>query len=374
MSSENTLVIIGGGSAGLGVAKALLGNTKIDKIYLIEKDKLSTHTSNNSLRIIHGGFRYLQKVDLIRVMESLHDQEKLLKAYPSHIKKLQCIMPLKKFGIKSKYPMICAAILYNTISLLITGHTNGARVKKISSYENEIDIIKNKNEYALFWNDALLLSPLDFASALKDELKDNVNILEDNEVVDIKGEDGEYKITTKDKESSEEKIITSKYLINTTGPWLNKLDSKFRNEFKSYKWCKAFNVILNKKANFKEAVGVFGPDGRAFFIVPRDGFICVGTWYEPFEGLLEDIAPTKDELNKFISSFNQTDLNLKISLEDIKEADAGIMPMKGVGKTGPMLFGLEKIIVKDNYAQVLSTKYTTFLSQGKKVVKKLFCC
>ena len=127
--------------------------------------------------------------------------------------------------------------------------------------------------------------------------------------------------------------------------------------------------VLNERATFSEAIGVFGEDNRAFFIVPRDGYIAVGTWYVPFNGSLEDITPTNDELQAFANSFNKVNLNLKINKNNIREIEAGILPMKGIGSAGPTLYGLEKISVKDNYIKVLSTKYTTFLAQGRKVSK-----
>ena len=103
--------------------------------------------------------------------------------------------------------------------------------------------------------------------------------------------------------------------------------------------------------------------------MPRDGYIAVGTWYVPFNGSLEDITPTNDELQAFANSFNKVNLNLKINKNNIREIEAGILPMKGIGSAGPTLYGLEKISVKDNYIKVLSTKYTTFLAQGRKVSK-----
>ncbi len=365
------LIIIGGGSAGLGVAMS--AHKKCKKVLVIEKDKISSKTSASSLRIIHGGFRYLQKMDLIRVAESLHDQNILLNNYKEDIQKLSCVMPLNKFGLKSRYPMICASILYNMISLLITGKSNKAFVGKISDYKNDIDIIKEKNTYALFWNDALLKSPSHFAETLSNELKSyNVEILENTFLEDMTKENNEFVLTIKDKNNETTKI-SSTYLVNTTGPWLQKIKCNIKEDVNIYKWCKAFNIILNQKANFKEAVGVFGEDNRAFFIVPRDGFICIGTWYVPFNGSLEnDILPTENELKEFMESFNKTNLNLKISKDNIKTLEAGILPMKFVGKSGPVLYGLEKINVNQNYAKVLSTKYTTFLSQGKKVIGKLF--
>ena len=63
------IIVIGGGIYGVMLAyeASKLGK----KVLVLEKDSFGIHTSSNSLRIIHGGLRYLQTLDLKRFFESV---------------------------------------------------------------------------------------------------------------------------------------------------------------------------------------------------------------------------------------------------------------------------------------------------------------
>jgi hypothetical protein len=60
-------------------------------------------------------------------------------------------------------------------------------------------------------------------------------------------------------------------------------------------------------------------------------------------------------------------------MSDIKSIERGILPMRRNTNQGPLLYGSE-IIHRSScgrYIEVMSTKYTTFLSQGRRVCKLL---
>jgi glycerol-3-phosphate dehydrogenase len=60
-------IIIGGGI--YGVMLSLVAAQKGFKTLLLERDDFGGATSFNSLRIVHGGLRYLQKLDLRRFLK-----------------------------------------------------------------------------------------------------------------------------------------------------------------------------------------------------------------------------------------------------------------------------------------------------------------
>ncbi|MCB0337603.1 MAG: FAD-dependent oxidoreductase, partial [Bdellovibrionales bacterium] len=74
------VVIVGGGIAGLGIAQAAARRGLSPLV--LERNDFAAHTSNNSLRIIHGGFRYLQSFDIPRVLMSRRAQARIMRSYP----------------------------------------------------------------------------------------------------------------------------------------------------------------------------------------------------------------------------------------------------------------------------------------------------
>src|SRR5690606_21619254 len=118
------------GISGLGVAQGAV--RKGYKVCLLERHELATQTSASSLRIIHGGLRYLQSLDFERVRSSIRAQSAILEIYPSIVKPLKCLHPVDSFGLKSKSLCSVAAAAYNYLYKSETGHSNGARVRRLS--------------------------------------------------------------------------------------------------------------------------------------------------------------------------------------------------------------------------------------------------
>ena len=65
------LIIIGGGSSGLGIA--VDSASRGYKTLLIEKHDFSKGTSSRSTKLVHGGVRYLQNGDISLVIEALRE-------------------------------------------------------------------------------------------------------------------------------------------------------------------------------------------------------------------------------------------------------------------------------------------------------------
>ena len=94
------LIVVGGGIYG---ALLTLEATRCGlRPLLIERDQFGQATSNNTLRIIHGGLRYLQNFDLRRFKESLREQAWFFRNFPEYITPLGCLMPLYNRGLRRK--------------------------------------------------------------------------------------------------------------------------------------------------------------------------------------------------------------------------------------------------------------------------------
>ena len=75
---EYDLLVIGGGAYGLFAAwdAALRGLS----VVLLERGDFGHATSSNTLRVIHGGLRYLQHADLRRMRESIRERTTMMRS------------------------------------------------------------------------------------------------------------------------------------------------------------------------------------------------------------------------------------------------------------------------------------------------------
>ena len=90
-STRHDLLVIGGGILGACLAwdAALRGL----KVALVERGELGGATSANSLRIIHGGLRYLVRSDLRRMRESIRERSALLRIAPGLVQPFPVAIP-----------------------------------------------------------------------------------------------------------------------------------------------------------------------------------------------------------------------------------------------------------------------------------------
>src|SRR5690349_4130260 len=86
------LLVIGGGIYGatLALEAARRGLAAL----VVERGGFGGETTWNSLRIVHGGLRYLQSLDLPRFYESVRERRWFLQSFPDLVRPLPCLMPL----------------------------------------------------------------------------------------------------------------------------------------------------------------------------------------------------------------------------------------------------------------------------------------
>ncbi len=86
------LLVIGGGIHGAGIARDAAGRGL--SVVLCERGDLAGETSSASSKLIHGGLRYLERLDLRLVREALSEREVLLSIAPHLVQPLAFVLPV----------------------------------------------------------------------------------------------------------------------------------------------------------------------------------------------------------------------------------------------------------------------------------------
>ena len=371
---EFDLIVFGAGISGLGIALAAVRAGY--KVMLVEKNQaVCRETSDNTFRIMHGGFRYLQSLDLPRVLESLHDQKVLFDQYPEIVKSFDCLMPLRSFGLKSRWPLFFGSLFYNILTLLRVGHLGRSRVLSSEAAISRHPLISSEAvKYgALLWQDGRLFSNDLLAQKLLDQFRSlGGELLTEHQVLSIDKTESGYK--TKLVNQTREVVLNSKLAVNALGPWINSVQKFCGDLFKDLLWARSFNLVVNKNISTEAGLGVEGRSGRLFFIVPRfsefQGYhAAIGTFNSVWNGDLSQLTVTPLEIEHAISEFNQLGLALQIQSSDVLKVEVGILPIKKIDNSEPIFYGQEQVRSEAGYIEVLSTKYTTFNSQAERVLK-----
>jgi glycerol-3-phosphate dehydrogenase len=89
------IVVIGGGSTGLGCA--VDAASRGYKTLLLEHIDFAKGTSSRSTKLVHGGVRYLQQGDVSLVFEALQERGLMFKNAPQLVTNQSFIIPTYDF-------------------------------------------------------------------------------------------------------------------------------------------------------------------------------------------------------------------------------------------------------------------------------------
>lgn len=395
------ILIIGGGIYGACTAwdAAFRGLS----VALIDKGDFGHATSANSLKIIHSGFRYLQHVDIKRMRESIRESMILMKIAPHLIHPLPCVIPTFGHGINSKASLFFALMINDIIGfdrnrmkdpqkLIPRGKIvskkelnqliPGFKIKKITGGAIWYDgIVFNSERLTL----SFIRSAEKAGSTMANYVKAENFIQKDRRVTGI---------TAKDIFTGKKFDIRAKYVINTTGPWVNEILENSKEEFKTpqFQTALAFNLIIKRQITQKYAMGIFGRAGsekeiqnsykksQVLFLVPWRDCCLIGTKYLPFNGNIDDCKLPKEEIQIFLDEINSTYPGISIKLDEVSFFHTGILPADGINtKTGQVrLIKHYKIIDHlkldgiDGLISVVGVKLTTARGVAEKTIDLIF--
>ena len=86
------VLVVGGGIYGLTIACDAAQRGL--RVALVERDDFGGGASFNHLRTIHGGLRYLQRLDFTRSRESIRERRTLARIAPEAVRPLPFVLPL----------------------------------------------------------------------------------------------------------------------------------------------------------------------------------------------------------------------------------------------------------------------------------------
>lgn len=384
---EFDVLIVGGGIYG---AAALWDATLRGlKAALIEKGDFGSQTSSNSLKIIHGGLRYIQHLDYKRMRESIHERRILMFIAPHLVHPLKCLIPT--YGHLGKGPeALRIALLINDIVGLDRNkiadpqkHLPGGEVVSIDRCLEMAPGIRRENlTGGAVWHDCqvynserLLMGYLRAAvarGAVCSNYVEATGVIRDGDrIVGVEAVDGV---------SATPLEIRSKLVINTTGPWLNEtlnwIAAGVGHNRIRYSW--AMNLVT-RALSIECAVGVTGrrtarvngelieKGKKVYFIAPWRGYSLIGTIHEPYEGKPEDFKVPAEKIQQFVDEVNFALPENQIGPGDLRFVYSGLLPMDHPDeKSGEVvltkhykIYDHGKIDGTEGILSVLGVKYTT---------------
>lgn len=315
------VAVIGGGINGCGVAAdaALRGLSVI----LFEKDDLASKTSSSSSKLIHGGLRYLEYYDFSLVKKALDERQTLLTLGPHLVYSLPFVLPYQVRG-RPSWLLRMGLFFYDHLS-----RKNKLPKSKLihrsqqSSYFLPLDEQVNKG--FLFYDCATDDARLTIASALQAR-EQGATICTQTEVVQAEAIDHLWQLRVRTK-SGQETIIKAKAVINATGPWVERTNKQLQipNRHKM-SLVKGSHLVVPKLYGGNHAYLLQNDDQRIVFIIPYHGYTMIGTTDVQYNGSLDCISITSEEIDYLFKAVNRY-LACRLEKKDIINTWSGARPL-----------------------------------------------
>jgi len=365
---EWDICIIGGGATGLGAA--VDAASRGYKTILFEKYDYAKGTSSRSTKLVHGGVRYLEQLNIKLVLESLNERGLMLKNAPHLVKNQSFVIPNYEwwehpyYGIGMKaYDWMAGSLglgpseflsLEETLEAAPTLHVEGLR-GGIRYHDGQFD----DSRMAIH----LAMTAADLGATLLNYFPVERFIKSGDRIIGVR---------VKDEIAGTAYEVRAKSVINATGVFsdeLRRLDNPVAEDQVSPS--QGIHIVLDSHF-LPTDTAILIPrteDGRVLFAVPWHHKLVVGTTDTPMEQVSVEPKALDDEI-EFVLHHIQHYLSEKPTREDIRSVFCGLRPLvKGNTKTTSGLSRDHHITVSDSeLISITGGKWTTYRRMAEDVV------
>ena len=342
------LVVVGGGITGAGVA--LDAASRGYSVALVERTDYAAGTSSRSSKLVHGGLRYLQNFDLGLVREALLERSLMVRLAPHLVRPLPLLVP----AFEGKRPDRLTGVGLNMYDVMAAERRRpGRRRKKGEDGQEEWSPDRHRmisSEEALDLAPALAGRDPSGAYLFYDCQTDDARL-----VLTILGEAERFgavcangcEVTglveregraagavVRDADSGEEFELVAESVVNATGVWADRLrpDELYaEEEMPRIRPSRGTHLTVARDA-LPLVAGVIVPaqGGRSIFVLPWLGRTLIGTTDNDYEGSLDHIPPSGQDLGYLLEACNEF-FGTSLAAGDVTGAYAGVRPLISTG-------------------------------------------
>ncbi|MBN1269127.1 MAG: FAD-dependent oxidoreductase [Kiritimatiellae bacterium] len=389
------VAVIGGGIHGATLAWAAAARGL--RVALVEQRDFGHATSANSLKILHGGLRYLQHADLMRMWESIRARRRGLQLQPHLVRPATFLVPTYPWKLQSRMGM-AAALLFNDIMSWNRnrGVAQGRRLPRgrLLSRRDAKTILQGASgpapTGAAVWHDAIIENTerftLGFIMSAEERGARVANYTRATGLLMAGG--AVEGIRVRDEETGEEGEVRARMVVDTAGPWTGSvLPKDIRRP--DWAWTRGFSLIVRRRLFGDYGVGLEGrtthydPDAifqrgkqNVFFAPWREGTL-IGVVYKLYGGPPDACRLEPEEIETYLKEINAIYPPAKLTLADVTFAHLGVLPAPAgparKGNPDPCkhteIVDFSRTAGLRGLLAVRGVKYTTALTVADRVVE-----
>ena len=299
------VIVIGAGINGTGIARdaAMRGL----RVLLLDKGDISNGTTQWATRLIHGGLRYLEHYEFALVRESLRDREAILHVAPHLVKPLGFMVPIYDRSKRGPLLVRLGMTLYDVLSY-DKSMNNHRMFNRNQAREREPGLNPEGLKAAAFYYDAQVEYAERIAVENAISARDHgatVVTYANVERLLVEGGDVRGVEFSEVLGGGERYTVRAPVTVNVAGPWVDEVLAELQlpgtgeNSGRFMGGTKGSHLVVDRFPGAPKGEALYveaRKDGRPYFIVPWNGRYLIGTMDLRYDGDLDYVSATEDDI------------------------------------------------------------------------------
>jgi glycerol-3-phosphate dehydrogenase len=388
------VVVIGGGITGAGVA--LDAASRGYSVALLERGDYAVGTSSRSSKMVHGGLRYLQNLDLGLVREALLERQLLVQLAPHLVYPSPFVVP--SFPEEPRDRRLGMGL--NMYDVMATTRVGRSRREMRSAKQADEDYYWSPDRHRTIDREELLelvpslerRDPGDaylFYDCQTDDVRLTLTVLGEAErfgatmlngaeVTEVLSRGGRAAgVAAVEAESGERFEVEADNVVNATGVWADRVGPEVVEEEDVPRIApsRGTHVLLDREdlSTGDGACIVPAGEGRHIFALPWYGRTLVGTTDNDFDGDIDHPRPGEDEVEYLLDAVNAF-FGTSLGPGELVGAYAGVRPLISTGdpkKSVDISRKAELYETSSGMLTITGGKLTTWRRMAKQTVDRL---
>ncbi len=362
------VLVIGGGITGAGVLHdaALRGLS----VALVERGDFACGTSSRSSKLIHGGLRYLRRMQLAITRTACRERDLLALSDPHLVWPVRFLYPSYENDATPGWQVDLGLAMYDHLTAVRHRH---ARVDADAAAGLVPELATKGLEFGLLYDDAaaddarLVLAVIGAGVLAGGTAVSYARA--DGMIRDASGRIAGARVT--DLESGRAHDVRASVVVNACGVWADEVRALAGQRRARVRPSRGSHLLFPRdRLPLDVAVTVLSPDdGRPVFAVPHPEGTLVGTTDLFHDGALDDPRPGADEVAYLLRVVRHAFPAAKLGAGDVCGAFAGVRPVLSSRAATPSEASREEAVwIEDGLVSTAGGKLTTFRATAEKVV------
>lgn len=353
------IVVIGGGVTGSGIA--LDAATRGLQVALIEQRDLAAGTSSRSSKLIHGGLRYLEQLNLTLVREALQERGLLLRQLAPHlVRPVSFLYPLTQPVWERAY-VGAGLLLYDTLG----GSRQLPRHRHLSR-KVALQVVPSLRSDALtgalqYW-DAQVDDARYTMELARTAASNGAAIATSTRVTGLLREGQRITgVEVHDLENGQRFSIQARQVINATGVWADQIQAMAGRGRIQVRASKGIHIVVPHDRIHGDSGLLLRTETSVLFVIPWGNHWLIGTTDTDWDLDLAHPAASATDIQFLLDRVNRV-LRTPLTHDDVEGVFAGLRPLLAGESEASSKLSREHAVAQTaaGLITIAGGKYTTY--------------